>query len=49
MLLGAVKVARCTKLEEVWSSKLNLVVSKEETIESLADALSNYNFIINFY
>lgn len=48
-LLGAVKVARCTKLEEVRSSKLNLVESKEETIESLADALSNYNFIINFY
>lgn len=49
MLLGAVKVARCTKLEEVWSSKLNLVESKEETIESLVDALSNYNFIVNFY
>lgn len=48
-LLGAVKIARCTKLEEVWSSKLSLVVSKEETVESLADALSNYNFIINFY
>lgn len=48
-LLGAVKVARCTKLEEVRSSKLNLVESKEETIENLADALSNYNFIINFY
>lgn len=48
-LLGVARIARCTKLEEVWSSKLSLVVSKEETVESLVDALSNYNFIINFY
>ena len=48
-LLGTVRIAKSTKLNEVFSSKLNLVSNNKEAVDNLVNELAKYNFIVSFY